>query len=197
MSSLVESKYLQDETRISGPGWQETWHYQGGQHWKYSDLRKRAAWADRDLSEYMAIAFARNPYSWVLSVWNNFYKESINPASDVFAALFPDRSFESFCKFIENRVQERKLQAWGTTTQSSFIKDRDVKNPFIGKFENLEEDIRSLLQRFDLAVTEIPHEIKDNPDARKNALEYYSTESVEIVNRVFSEDFTNFSYETV
>ena len=196
-TSLVEDTYRQSQPRISGPGWQETWHYKGGQHWKMSDLRRQIAWADKDLSDYLLIAFTRNPYSWILSIWNNFYRDRTNPDALFFASMFPDRSFSSFCKFIEARASEKNPRAWGATTQGSFIIDRDVKDPFIGRFESLEEDMQRLAARFEITIDEVPHEIRDKPEARENTLEHYTPESIGIINRVFKEDFDQFSYQTV
>lgn len=200
VAGLVEPTHRQAEPRTSGPGWQETWHLEGGQHWKMGHLRTRPGWADRDLSDYLLITFVRNPYSWILSVWNDFYRHRANPGAGHFERLYPDCTFGSFCRFVDACSGGLNPGLWGMTTQGSFIDDVDGIAPrrrFVGRLERFEADIHALSERLGLATGEVPHEVRHDNGDRGSWIDHYTDESLEIVNRVFASDFERFGYEQV
>jgi hypothetical protein len=74
----------------------------------------------------------------------------------------------------------------------AFYNDQLVMD-FVGRFENLYEDWRSIAQRFDLNPN-IPHENKRNK-GNESYLDYYTSASIAKVNELYAKDFELFGYE--
>jgi hypothetical protein len=68
----------------------------------------------------------------------------------------------------------------------------DIKIDFIGRFENLDNDLKSIKHKIGISELEIP---KKNISKRRNTLTYYCQESLDIVEDIYREDFDAFSYE--
>jgi hypothetical protein len=228
LSPYVDEKFRSKAVKKEGMGWQPTWHINKGQHDKFSQCLSSLDSLNLNLDEYFIFTFVRNPYTWILSVWNNFYryptgnspqdivttiknkfkklknilKGRPNPKShsEQFHSLFPDGSFKSFLLFLDKISKEETKQEkkyWGTYDQYSFIEnDRNIVFDFIGKFENLETDLKKLSEKLDLDFPlNLPHRtVSSAQEERKNYLNYYDDESLEIVNRLFKRDFQAFDY---
>ena len=61
---------------------------------------------------------------------------------------------------------------------------------YIGKFENLERDIESLNEKFNLG--KLAHL---NPSTKKNWMDYYSMKSAKLVYKKYKKDIIAFGYE--
>lgn len=223
LSPYVDKKFQGKDATKEGFGWQSSWHLKGQQHAKIADALPTLDSLGIDCSDYFVFTFVRNPYSWLLSVWNNFYRHSSAnlPQGNViqqlknfyrkrfrssvagavhFHKLFPDGSFPSFVLFLEQIANEKSKSAkqyWGAYDQYSFLENnRDIQIDLVGKFENFEEDVRQLLQELDIDYRDkLPHRTYKNAGAnRKNYLDYYDHRSLKIVNRLFQRDFAAFDY---
>ncbi|NJL53140.1 MAG: sulfotransferase family protein [Hydrococcus sp. SU_1_0] len=89
---------------------------------------------------------------------------------------------------------------WGATDQYSFIENnRDISFDFIGRFENLQEDVNKIYNMTNTEkAVEIPHEVMaENREERQDYLKYYDEESIEIVNELFHRDFQAFGYQPI
>lgn len=223
LSPYVDNKLKGKDAKKEGFGWQSSWHIKGQQHAKIADALPILDSLGIDYSDYFVFTFVRNPYSWLLSVWNNFYR---NPSANLpqgnivqqlknfyrkrfrasvagavhFHKLFPDGSFPSFILFLEQIAQEkekRTRQYWGAYDQYSFIENnRNIQFDLIGKFENFEEDVRQLLQELNINYPDkLPHRTyKNSGTDKKNYLNYYDDRSLKIVNELFKRDFAAFDY---
>ncbi len=221
ISPYVDEKFRNKKIKKEGIGWQPTWHINGGQHARFSRSLSTLDSMKINLDEYFFFTFVRNPYSWILSIWNNFYryptgnspknitsntkliiKKLINrkTQAQTFHSLFPDGSFKSFILFLEQISKDgtkEEKRSWGAYDQYSFIEnDRDIQFNFIGKFENFEMDVKKALERLNIeASLRLPHRTYSrNQEERKNYLSYYDDQSIEIVNRLFKRDFQAFDY---
>lgn len=176
-------------------GWQGTWHYKNAQHAKLTPaFVKELEARNIDLNEMLLATFVRNPYSWVLSVWNNFYRVGESNSIKRFEALFPNKEFSDFTNFIAMVADGDGPPVWGSTTQSSFVPE-SIKSPdFIGKFETFEVDLRRLAETLNISINTIPHEVQHKSDDRSDYMSYYSAESARIIQKVFKEDFERFGY---
>ncbi|MCC0179216.1 sulfotransferase family 2 domain-containing protein [Waterburya agarophytonicola K14] len=213
--------------RSHGPHWRRTWHIDTRMHSKFADALSSVDRCNIDLDEYFKFTIVRNPYSWILSVWNNFYQSPTGNSPNTlvnnlkfqfgkltskklftaqyFYEMYPDGSFENFVLFIDRMVSENPKLArtiWGCSDQYSFIdNDRNIEFDFIGKFENLEEDLKTIFKRVegkDLeSVPRETHGSDRNKQKRKNYLTYYNDKSIEIVNRIFARDFKAFDYQPI
>lgn len=220
----ISEKFRGKNTRTEGGGWQGTWHFDGIQHSKFSDALPILDNANIDLDEYFKFIFVRSPYTWILSIWNNFYqsprcnyendfkgnfwfylRQIINKKLDsqYFFKLYPDGSFKNFILFINqaanNDIKLPRIPI-GAFDQYSFIEnDRNIEFDFIGKFENIQEDMNKI---YDIVGVEnkskLPHiNSSTNNLDRQNFLQYYDKESIKIINELFSRDFKNFNYQQI
>jgi hypothetical protein len=193
LGHYVDEKYRSPVAHADGLGWQKTWHYGQVQHAPLSMLRDSPEWRDRDISRYRICTTVRNPYSWVLSIWNNFYRFQ-ESAPAWFSYLCPDRTFLDFCRMMNAGSMGMNRRMRGNTSQSSFIDDPELKPFFIARFERLEDDVRQMLSLLDIPAAELPHRVRHNPEERSDPLSFYNPESLAIVNKIFADDFNNFDY---
>jgi hypothetical protein len=90
-----------------------------------------------------------------------------------------------------------KKQNWGKTrfglSQMNFVADTngELILDFVGKFENYQKDSQYILDKIGLNI-EIPHE---NITKKKHYVEYYDTESKQLVGEMFASDIEQFKYE--
>lgn len=218
-------RFKSKNPRTKGSLWQSDWHVEGLQHSKFAENLQFLDKSNLDLNEYFKFVFVRNPYTWILSIWNNFYQSPrrnlpdnlknnlkfmvrglFNKKMDSqhFFEMYPDGSFKNFVLFINEIVSNNPQlaqTAWGASDQYSFIEnDRDIQFDFIGKLENFQEDINKITS---LIKVEQPSEIPDkgryakNRLKKKNYLEYYDKQSIEIINKVFIRDFQAFGYQQI
>jgi len=213
--------------KSQGPHWRRTWHIDTRMHSKFSDALPIIERSHIDLSEYFKFTIVRNPYSWILSVWNNFYQSPTGNSKEnlvnnlkfqlgrittkklfsaqYFYEMYPDGSFNNFVLFIETMLRERPRAAetiWGCSDQYSFIEnDRNLEFDFIGKFESLEEDLKTIFKKVEgKEIETVPRETHGsdrNKQERKKYLAYYNEKSIAIINQVFARDFETFGYQPV
>ena len=91
LAPYVEERFRMKEVRTEGPGWQGTWHYRGRQHAWFESLLEDEFFQSENLFDYRVFAIVRNPYSWALSVWNDFYRRE-EDAPEWFKDQFPERT---------------------------------------------------------------------------------------------------------
>jgi len=196
LGPYVDACYRAETTRLDGSGWQGTWHYRGRQHAKLGELRTDPTWKGRDLTNYRICTVVRNPYTWALSVWNDFYRSN-SDAPGWFTTLYPARQFLDYCRLIKAASIGLNPTIWGSSSQLSFIDDTEAKAAFIARFERLNEDTTSMLKMLDIPPGEMPHDIWNNPNERSNALLFYNEEALSIINETFAADFEAFGYEMI
>lgn len=220
----ITENFRSKQPKTSGSRWQKTWHIDRSQHSKFAEALPVLDKFNLDLDNYFKFVFVRNPYSWILSIWNNFYqspkrnlpnslrssvsfmfREIFNNKLDsqYFYKMHPDGSFKSFVLFIDEVVTNHPQSAqkvWGATEQYSFIEnDRNIEFDFIGRFENFEEDLNKISNKIDAKqLSEIPKKVVSaSKNDRQDYLKYYDKQSIEIINRIFARDFKTFNYKPI
>ena len=224
LAPYITEEFRSKKVKTSGPRWQDSWHFDRIQHSKFSEALPKLDRYNINLDEYFKFVFVRNPYSWVLSIWNNFYqsphrnstinfknflklnaRKLLNKKLDSqhFYEMYSDNSFKSFILFIDEIISKDMpiaKTAWGAADQYSFVEnDRNIKFDFVGRFENLLEDSNKIFNTLGIQkLDEMPHRIcSKNKQKRQNYLEYYDEESIKIVNKLFIRDFENFGYQLI
>ena len=223
----VSERFCKRKPRKDGLKWQQTWHI-GKQHETLVESLPKLEKMGVDPKDYFIFTIVRNPYAWILSVWNNFYSQPYKRKhggmsgnlrfiakkifkswtqdlfqNHAFYADFPNGSFKEFLLFIDriNRSgSNREKGFWGAYDQYSFLENnRGIKFDFVGKLENLEEDMDYLADKLNLRKhSKIPHRtFKENKIVRQKYLDFYDSESIGIVNKIFSRDFEMFGYSQI
>jgi hypothetical protein len=142
--------------------------------------------------------FVRNPYSRFISAWN--FILSVPKISENLLDNDTYGKFENLEYFILNREKLSDnaynhifLSQYDQMLNSDGVNDLD----FIGKFENLENDFETVLNK--IGINEIIHDKDDKKNKNKIDFNYYKTYYTEFifdfVNEHFNDDFVNFNYE--
>ena len=134
-------------------------------------------------NSYRIFTFIRNPYDRIVSGWNYVNKYNID-----------------FHKFIEFGKMSNCWDYWHTfMSQTKHLIDIDnkIKIHFIGRFEYLEEDLKTIL--FGIGIKNIIHNpnIKINSKNHDNYIKYYNNDTINKVNIYIQEDLHNFNYEKI
>jgi len=221
---FITEDFKSKNPRTDGASWQSTWHFDRTQHSKFTDALPILQEAKLNLNEYIKFVFVRNPYSWILSIWNNFYQSPKRNLPDnlqnslkfklrgifnkkldsqYFYEMYPDGSFKSFVLFLDeiaNNHTHLIPKVWGATDQYSFIEnDYNINFDFIGRFENIQEDINQINNLInDQQPLEMACETPSTSNLdRRDYLNYYDEESIKIVNKLFCRDFQAFDYKPI
>lgn len=143
-------------------------------------------------NKYFKFAFIRNPYTHALSHWR--FKEHdwyLNNKKKRLRKL-TKKKFVSFLKNLKKEIKNKK-----NFEKQPFIKmlsiDGKIAVDFIGKFENIQKDIKKITKILNLPKSKfsLPHEKKGNT---KDYLNLYNKESKKLVQEIWEEEFKLFNY---
>lgn len=142
---------------------------------------------------YFKFTFVRNPWDRAVSAYTYLCRGG-SPASrdDQYWAAFINR-FDSFDDFVCNWMSEENIRRNALfTPQVIFLKDifGQVSMDFIGHFENIEEDFKTLATKLHTTAS-LPHL---NQSQTQNYQNFYTSRSREIIERLYSEDIETFNY---
>jgi hypothetical protein len=144
------------------------------QHWTFKELEEK-----KNLDNYFKFSFVRNPFDRLLSAFQWRHKKKITTP-------------ENFNDFIKHTVVANINTDRHLMRQHLFLTDSAGENmmSFVGKFENLEEDVKKLSAQINIPITlEKVHSSSD-----KNYRHFYDEESIKIVNELYAKDMKLFEY---
>jgi hypothetical protein len=129
-------------------------------------------------NSYFKFAFVRNPWDRMVSCWKNRAK-----------------SYDSFDKFLEDYPypsQNHNL-VWHTLPQLTHIQDLDgnMLVDFVGRFENLNNDLKTICESINVEYTPLPHK---NKSTHKPYQEYYNQRTQDLVACIYKEEIEMFNY---
>lgn len=131
---------------------------------------------------YYIFSFIRNPYDRIVSGWNYVNKYNI-----------------PFDKFINIYTNSNCYDYWHVfMTQKRHIIDINglLKTDYLGKFENMEDDLKIILEK--IGFKNINHKpFKKNSKSHNDYKTYYNSEILEKVNFILKEDIESFDYEKI
>ncbi len=123
---------------------------------------------------YYKFCFIRNPYDKIISGWNYVNREHI-----------------TFPKYLQQPFQKNCWDFWHVFMPQvrHIINEKGkIGVDFIGKYENLEEDFQKILNHLHLQKKH--HSFKKNSKKHLPFFLYYNQSSLEKVNKILHEDFT-------
>jgi hypothetical protein len=165
------------------------------------------------LEEYFVFTFVRNPWDrlWSQYKYRPFLHE--NYSFDDVAFNIEDCFKEHYKSDVDNPgdhviLDDRYYRAnfYGEfihlPSQTDFLKGKYNDNinklpyiDYIGKFENLKEDLEIVYEKIGFPKTELLHRNKSNKKEFKHYTEAYSEKAKEYVRGKYKDDIINFSYE--
>jgi hypothetical protein len=130
-------------------------------------------------SNYYKFVFIRNPYDYSVSLFE--WKKSR-------AAELNIKFSSSFNSFLLDYFEELI-----SLNNFAYI-DEEIPYNFVGKFENLEEDVNYVLSELNLNIKNIIPKSKNNIRKNKDYKSYYDEESYNFVSYCFKKIIKDFNY---
>lgn len=133
-------------------------------------------------ASYTKVAFVRNPYSWLTSMYSTYKKGPNHRHHPRVAAM------SGFPEYIDWEISR------GKRFQDIFLLDQDGKLAidFLGRFEQLEADYLRLCELLDVAGPPLPHR---NQNRFKDYREFYDDETREKVADYWGRDLQLLGYD--
>jgi hypothetical protein len=150
--------------------------------------------------------FVRDPYSRFISSWN-FVIKGFKDLKTILKPYTLDpnlnlseniEKYKDIKYFIENKNNLTDI-AYNHVFISQYqhiLNEDNINNmDFIGKMENLEDDLEKVFKK--IGINKIIHDIekKVNQTEHESYKSYYDQELLNFVNETFYEDFENFNYK--
>ena len=134
-----------------------------------------------DYKQYFKFAFVRNPYDWQVSLYSYMQQHENHPQHQIVKNM-------DFNNYLIWRCSEDKNYQYEylVDEKNNFIVD------FIGKFENLDRDIKVLEEKLEFKFN-LPF---TNKSIRKNYKDYYDEKNKELIFKNFKKDFEILNYDS-
>lgn len=130
-------------------------------------------------NNYYIFSFIRNPYDRIVSGWNYVNKYKI-PFENYINIGMKANSFDYWHVFMPQ-------------TRHLIDNHGKIRCDFLGKFENIENDLKTILQYMGFSIIHIP--FKKNSKKHDKYMNYYKNENIiKKVNIIIHEDLKNFDY---
>lgn len=133
--------------------------------------------------DYFSFTFVRNPYSWLVSVYEIIRQETEHRQHRIVVNM---SGFREYVKWEASRGKRHQYKL--LTSENG-----QVMVDFIGYFERLREDYDRVCRHLELpAVTALPHRHKRTPTDYR---EYYDDQTREIVAKHWDRDLEILGYD--
>ena len=145
--------------------------------------------------EYFKFAFARNPWDRLVS-WYTMVTTFDKAGNELWRYVHDNSStFEEFIHNCTGEVEIRKGVCYSFAyNQLDYVTDEhgNLLVDFIGRLENLDEDIQEVFRRIGLELETVPHH---NRSGHRHYSTFYTPETEMIVRERFKRDIEYFGYE--
>ena len=142
--------------------------------------------------EYFKFSFVRNPFDRFVSTYFYFKDYGRDNFGDMLTGYIVNR-FSSFEDFTKNFINiPSKLFAYPHfNEQVCWTSNMDFD--FIGRFENVEEDFKTICKKIEKPYRRMPHHKRSRN--RKHYTEYYNDETRQIIENKYAKDLDHFGYK--
>lgn len=152
--------------------------------------------------DYFRFLFVRDPYRRTVSAWRDKINGNRPEKKQILKALSlnPDKieqsvSFHDFLIAVSGLPNEKRDEHWRTQTSLSCADL--VPYAFLGRMESFSADIKKIESHLGLNLEPYyPSDSMTNAVADKRPyIEDYCSKTVALVQRIYAEDFNNFTYD--
>ena len=149
------------------------------QHSNLIDIKLLFEQKGWDIDEYFKFSFVRNPWARVVSYW---------------AYQFSEQNFEDFCINSTDKQYNyiKKDTKKVLNKHGKYYYENEIGVDFVGKVENLSEDLKSVCNTIGIPKPKIHH---SNKSDHKHYTEYYNEKTKEIIAKNYEVDIKHFNYE--
>jgi Sulfotransferase family len=175
-------KFVNHIGEISGNKWLDGHgnKWLNGVHKHATATEIRSYLGDKLFFGHFTFAFVRNPFDWQVSLYHYIKSSEWHPDFQVVRNL-------SFREFVLREIEKR------APTQSSFVTDQgSIIVDFVGKVENIQNDLAAVCERIGLTTNSIPH--LNRSVRESDYMNYYDEDLRALLISYYNEDFTNFGY---
>ena len=131
---------------------------------------------------YFKFTIIRNPWARAFSLYKNVMNDEIHKKN---LKITKDLSLREFLNLYAGKGMLRPQVYWIKNFEGKISLD------YIGRFENLSEDVHEIFKKLQLENIKLPHKIKGTG---KDYREIYDDESIQIVSEVYKEEIRMFNY---
>lgn len=176
--------------RTAGTSMEQKGFIGGGGHHNIYHYKKDLS--SQDFEKAFKFAFIRNPFARAVSAF--FYIDRGLGIKD---------AQKEFVKYLKEGVTQVNIKTWigsfkrqALVPQWYFICDEDgnIELDFIGRFENLENDWMKVCETLKTDNTELSYIRKSNY-GKHQYQDYYTSESINLVKKMYKQDFELLSYK--
>lgn len=133
-----------------------------------------------EFDSHFSFAIVRNPWDWEVSHYKYILQKRKHPSHRLV------RSMKSFSEYLHWRCDNRYR------LQNDFLSvDGQRVVNFVGRFENLQEDFRTICERIGIQA----RLVKKNSTRPKPYQDFYDSRTAELVRQTYRRDIETFGYE--
>lgn len=153
---------------------------------------------NRDDKDLYCFSVVRNPFDRLVSCYYDKVQMLGTGKNNVlyhylFGYLRGVSDFASFIRKVSALPDFIMNRHFAPQYYMLYYRSGKCKADFIGKYENLEEDLRPIMEKYNFAP--LPHYNSSNKGKKRDWRDSYTLETAEIVHRKFKKDFEAFGYE--
>ena len=142
-------------------------------------------------------SFVRNPFDKVLSAYlnkiKNYAGKEKKEITDILGIdIHEEIGFDQFIYAIEKTTPYNMNPHWRPQTNQLFYDL--VKYDFIGRLENFDKDFQMVLNKINPEFEFKSNNYSDKTDAKEKLQQFYTQKTIEIVKKIYKQDFENFNY---
>ena len=141
-----------------------------------------------EIKDYYFFTFVRNPYTRFISGWNYIKGKYNSPLLETLSGTIDNKDIINPVSYAHIFLSQYDM---------SRDEEGNINMNFIGKFENLIEDLTIVLSKFYENPIIEDKKVNENPIKYGNYRQYYTPEILSFVNEWFSKDFEMFGYNKV
>lgn len=157
-----------------------------GLHSKMKDYRR---YYINDIKDFYIFSIVRNPWRRMVSHYEYLVKQMYNKRIDPKDIL----DFNSFVQVFKTKIHAHTFLSY----DEYFLDDKGNGPHFVGKLENIKNDLKIAGLGMKLEINEVLHMNKTDPKIKEfvNWKDYYKPWTRDFIYKIFKDDIEKYNYE--